>query len=63
MVSPELIIGYESDGRPVTAACSLCGEWMPTEEIDSLSPTEAFARFGEHFKTHLRQKHPIRDVH
>jgi hypothetical protein len=58
--SPELIIGYKEDGTPASAACSLCGEWMPEDYSEFASSAEIVSQFTEHFRHHVREKHPPR---
>lgn len=58
MTIPELAIGYEGDGIPVSAVCLLCGEWMPEDHPLSLSDLEVISIFKEHFDAHVREKHP-----
>jgi hypothetical protein len=57
MTIPELIIGYEGQGVPVSAACSVCGEWMPADGMESLTSHERVERFTRHFKEHVKQRH------
>jgi hypothetical protein len=57
MERPDLIIGYEGEGEPISAACSLCGEWMPEDHPLSLSANEVIAIFKKHFDAHVREKH------
>jgi hypothetical protein len=54
---PEMILGYGNDGDPVSAACSLCGEWMPEDYVPDATAPETLARFIEHFNAHVREKH------
>lgn len=57
MLEPELLIGYATNGNPVSAACSQCGEWMPEDYAPNATGREILARFEEHFKAHVREKH------
>ena len=59
---PELIIGYEEQGEPVSAACTLCGEWMPEDHPLSLPAAEVVEVFKGHFEDHVREKHPRQSV-
>jgi hypothetical protein len=54
---PELLIGHGKDGNPVSAACSFCGEWMPEDYALHATGPEIIARFTEHFKAHVQEKH------
>jgi hypothetical protein len=54
---PELVIGYGNDGNPVSAACSMCGEWMPEDYDLDATGREILARLVELFKAHVREKH------
>jgi len=62
MKGPELLIGYGENGNPVSAACSLCGDWMPEDYSPSDDPHEVVARFAAHFKIHVQREHPIQPV-
>jgi len=57
MTKPEMMIGYGKNGDPVSAACSLCGEWMPEDYEHTAPPREILAKFIEHFKAHVQEKH------
>jgi hypothetical protein len=54
---PTLVIGYEGQGIPVTAVCSLCGEYMAEEIFADIGSKATVARFTEQFKVHLQMKH------
>lgn len=58
----ELVIGYVGGGAPVSAACSLCDEWMIEEDVQLPPAAETVARFLHQFSIHIRQKHPSKGV-
>jgi len=62
MREPELIIGYEGSGIPMSAACSLCGEFMPDKSPGRPSSNETIAQFSEDFKIHIGLKHEHRFI-
>lgn len=43
---PELVIGYDEKSRPMSAACSACGEEMPTGEPRVTSAPELIRWFS-----------------
>jgi hypothetical protein len=51
------MIGYEGNGKLVSAVCTLCGEFMPDEGPGEPSSKETIARFAEDFKIHICMKH------
>lgn len=57
MREPELIIGYEENGKPAAAVCTMCGEYMPEESPNEAGSKATIARFTEDFKHHVRIKH------
>ena len=54
---PELMIGYGEDDNPVSAACTLCGQWMPENYTSALTTTEVIGYFNLHFLNHVLEKH------
>jgi len=58
---PELIIGYEEDGRPTAAACSACGEDMPQGEARVTDSAAMIKWFSEQFELHVAQNHTRED--
>ena len=54
---PELVIGYRKDGTAASARCSLCGLWMREDYALDATGREIIARFTEHFKAHVQEKH------
>jgi len=52
---PELIIGYEEDGRPPSAVCSACGEYMHQGEPRVTTSTVNIKWFSAEFKLHVAQ--------
>jgi hypothetical protein len=62
MTFPELIIGYGEQGEPVSAACTVCGEWMPEDHSHSLPAAQVIAVFKSHFESHVRDKHPRKTI-
>jgi hypothetical protein len=54
----ELIIGYETDGTPTAAVCSLCGERIAEEIPKPIEWGEIITTFSDHFKIHVQRKHP-----
>ena len=54
---PELLIGYATNGNPVSAACSQCGEWMREDYAPSATGREILERFMELFNAHVQEKH------
>ena len=57
---PEPIIGYEPDGTPTEAVCSVCGEWMPEENSKCSNPYDTMTAFSGQFKIHVRSAHSVR---
>ena len=55
---PELIIGYEREGPPNSAVCSLCGEWMAQESPRFSNLKDVITSFEGQFRIHVRTKHP-----
>lgn len=56
---PELIIGYDLNGMPTDAVCSVCGKWM--READPLysNPSNAITAFSNQFIAHVEEAHPL----
>jgi hypothetical protein len=59
---PEMLIGSGLDGKPVSAACSLCGEWMPEDYAPDASRSEILEGFISYFRAHVQEKHGPRFV-
>jgi hypothetical protein len=52
-----LQMGYDENGIPVSAKCSMCGVQMPQSQ-PRLNPVENVAWFSSQFGLHVTQSHP-----
>jgi hypothetical protein len=60
-MKPDLIIGYEDNGVPVSAVCSSCGEWVDEESLPGKA-RDTLAKFAERFNDHLRRYHKLQFI-
>jgi hypothetical protein len=54
---PELILGYEPDGKISRGVCSLCGEDLPEPDPPFIDIRDEVSAFSEGFRQHVRTKH------
>jgi hypothetical protein len=57
MNKPELIIGYEGNGLPVSAVCSSCGTSVSEGLLNMNNLGETLETFQQQFQAHVQDRH------